>query len=183
MIGYPRNVDHCARKWASEWVWVLAVPRFHRECRPLLMAMTPFLITAIHVRGNNYATTRVVTRLAFLSYYSGRSRSAHAVRARICFRGRCAPNWQDNYRCAGCTRREARVSAHVGTTDAYLAHSLGIIKAIYQLCSPEGCARTIRWTRSSSTSRNGIFVRRHSNARVNNVRTCRAIVNAQNQRS
>jgi len=30
--------------------------------------MTPSLITVIHVLRNNYATTRVVTRLAFLSY-------------------------------------------------------------------------------------------------------------------
>lgn len=85
----------------------------------LLMEMTPSLITAIHVPRNNYATIRVVTRLAFLS---SRMQPANA-----CFRGRRhAPNWADNY-----SRSEFRTCRN---EHASLIGSLpDIIKAIYQL--------------------------------------------------
>jgi len=64
MIEYPRNRDD----WEKVSESVSSSPRFLCKCRPLLIEMTPSLITAIHVLRNNYATTRVVTRLAFLSY-------------------------------------------------------------------------------------------------------------------
>jgi len=64
MIEYPRNRDD----WEKVSESVSSSPRFLCKCRPLLIEMTLSLITAIHVLRNNYATTRVVTRLAFLSY-------------------------------------------------------------------------------------------------------------------
>jgi len=64
MIEYPRNRDD----WEKVSESVSSSPRFLCKCRPLLIEMTPSLITVIHVLRNNYATTRVVTRLAFLSY-------------------------------------------------------------------------------------------------------------------
>lgn len=62
MIECPRNRDDCEKVSESVPSISLQVPAAAD------VEMTPSLITAIHVPRNNYATMRVVTRLAFLSY-------------------------------------------------------------------------------------------------------------------
>ena len=60
-----RETETTTRKWVNPSVSARPLD-FSTSAGRLLMEMTPSLITAIHVPRNNYATTWVVTRLAFL---------------------------------------------------------------------------------------------------------------------
>lgn len=60
-----RETETTARKWVNPSVSARPLD-FSTSAGRLLIEMTPSLITAIHVPRNNYATTWVVTRLAFL---------------------------------------------------------------------------------------------------------------------
>lgn len=68
---------------------------------------------------NNYATTRVVTRLAFLSYPAWATTRVHAALVSDVMM-MCTPNWRDNYRCA---HSYAVSFGHVGTMTVSPRHN------------------------------------------------------------
>lgn len=127
------------RRSLRESEWAFARPSLDFTARrPLLrrrwrhFSLQPFMSAVI------ITLLRVQSRVWHFCHIIFCPCGACSRRDRICFRGRCAPNWQNNYRCTsheagfGTCRNDGRLSP---------AKLPGIIKAIYQLYSPEGCAR------------------------------------------